>query len=221
MTDFAAARRMMVDGQVRTSDVTDLRLIAAMMAVPRERFVPTAKADLAYLDLDLPVTEGRGGERRLLKPMVLGKLIQAATVRETDHVLVVGCATGYSAAVLGRLVKSVVALEQDPALVALARENLLAVGANNVTVASGPLTAGWPAGAPYDVILLDGASEVVPKALFSQIKAGGRLVGVIGRAPTSKAMLYRSSGGEASGRPVFDAAAPLLPGFAEPPAFVF
>jgi protein-L-isoaspartate(D-aspartate) O-methyltransferase len=221
MIDFAAARRMMVDGQVRTSDVTDLRLIAAMQAVPRERFVPDAKADLAYLDLDLPVTEGPGSARRLLKPMVLAKLIQVAAVGETDHVLVVGCATGYSAAVLGRLAKSVVALEQDAMLASRARENLLAVGASNVTVASGPLTAGWPGGAPYDVILLDGASEVVPKTLFGQLKAGGRLVGVVGRAPTSKAMLYRSTGGEASGRPVFDAAAPLLPGFAEPPAFVF
>jgi protein-L-isoaspartate(D-aspartate) O-methyltransferase len=221
MIDFAAARRMMVDGQVRTSDVTDLRLIAAMMALPRERFVPDAKADLAYLDLDLPVTEGPGSARRLLKPMVLAKLIQAAAVGETDHVLVVGCATGYSAAVLGRLAKSVVALEQDATLASRARENLPAISANNVTVASGPLTAGWPADAPYDVILLDGASEVAPQALFGQLKAGGRLVGVVGRAPTSKAMLYRSSGGEASGRPVFDAAAPLLPGFAEPPAFVF
>jgi protein-L-isoaspartate(D-aspartate) O-methyltransferase len=221
MTDFAAARRMMVDGQVRTSDVTDLRLISAMLAVPRERFVPEAKVGLAYLDLDLPVSGERGRERRLLKPMVLAKLIQAAAVGETDHVLVVGCATGYSAAVLGRLAKTVVALEQDAALASLARENLLAIGANNVTVASGPLPAGWPAGAPYDVILLDGASEIVPKALFGQLKPGSRLVGVVGRVPTSRAMLYWASGGEASGRPVFDAVAPLLPGFAEPPAFVF
>src|SRR5262245_25459442 len=217
MIDFTAARRMMVDCQIRTSDVTDLRLIAAMLAVPRERFVPEAKAQLAYLDLDLPVA----GDRRLLKPMVLAKLIQAAEVGEGDHVLVVGCTTGYSAAVLGRLVHSVVALEEDATLVAAARDNLFAVGANNVTVANGPLTGGWPAGACYDVILLDGGSEVVPKALFGQLGVGGRLVGVVGRAPTSKAMLYRSNGEEASGRPVFDAAAALLPGFAEPPAFVF
>jgi protein-L-isoaspartate(D-aspartate) O-methyltransferase len=221
MIDFAATRRMMVDGQVRTSDVTDLRLIAAMLAIPRERFVPAGKADLAYLDLDLPVTETPGKERCLLKPMVLAKLLQAADVAETDHVLVVGCTTGYSAAVLARLARSVVALEQDAALVALARENLLAVGASNATVVSGPLTAGWASGGPYDVILLDGASEIAPKALFEELKAGGRLVGVVGRPPSSKAMLYRSTGDEASGRPVFDATAPLLPGFVEPPAFVF
>jgi protein-L-isoaspartate(D-aspartate) O-methyltransferase len=223
MVDFAAARRMMVDGQVRTSDVTDPRLIAAMMAVPRERFVPEAKAALAYLDLDLPVIHGVGhaGERRLLKPMVLAKLIQAAEIGEADHVLDVGCTTGYSSAILSRLAHSVVALEEDPTLVRRAGENLLAVGAHNVTVVTGPLIAGWPAGAPYDVIVLDGASEVMPKALCGQLRVGGRLVGVVGRAPASKAMLYRSSGTEVSGRPVFDAVAPLLPGFAEPPAFVF
>ena len=117
MIDFAAARRMMVDGQVRTSDVTDLRLIAAMLEVPRERFVPAAKAALAYLDLDLPVKEGEAGApvRRLLKPMVLAKLIQAAEIGAGDHVLDVGCATGYSSAVLARLAGSVVALEQDAA----------------------------------------------------------------------------------------------------------
>ena len=222
MTDFAAARRMMVDGQIRTSDVTDLRLIAAMLAVPRERFVPASKADLAYLDLDLPVSEGTGkNERRLLKPMVLAKLIQSAAVAETDHVLVVGCATGYSAAVLARLVHSVVALEEDATLAALARDNLLAVGASHVAVVSGPLTAGWASGGPYDWILLDGCSEIAPKALFEQLKPGGRLVGVIGKPPRSKAMLYLSTGDETSGRPVFDATAPLLPGFVEPPAFVF
>jgi protein-L-isoaspartate(D-aspartate) O-methyltransferase len=223
MLDFAAARRTMVDSQVRTSDVTDLRLITAMLAVPRERFVPAGKADLAYLDLDLPVLETaeRAGERRLLKPMVLAKLIQAAEVGEGDHVLDVGCTTGYSSAVLGQLARSVVALEQDPTLVRLARDDLAAVGAHNVTVETGPLVQGWPVGAPYDVILLNGAAEVVPKTLFGQLKAGGRLVGVVGRSPASKAMLYRSIGADVSGRPIFDAAAPLLPGFAQPPAFVF
>lgn len=222
MIDFAAARRMMVDGQIRTNDVTDLRLIGAMLAVPRERFVPQAKAELAYLDADLPVVEaGESGSRRLLKPMVLAKLIQAAEVGESDRVLDVGCATGYLAAVLGQLARSVVALEQDPVLARLAQDNLPAVGAHNVTVVAGPLIEGWPAGAPYDVIVLNGAAEVVPKALLRQLGEGGRLVGVVGRGPMTRAMLYRSSGGEASGRPVFDAVAPPLPGFAEPPAFVF
>jgi protein-L-isoaspartate(D-aspartate) O-methyltransferase len=221
MTDFAAARRMMVDGQVRTSDVTDLRIVAAMLELPREHFVPQAKADLAYLDFDVPVTDAGGGEpaRRLLKPMVLAKLVQAAAVRASDHVLDVGCATGYSSALLARLARSVVALEQEAALVRLARENL--IGANNVTVVSGPLTEGWQADAPYDVILVNGATEIMPHALTGQLKDGGRLVAVVGRAPAGQAMVYRSIAGDISGWPIFDAAAPLLPGFAAPPAFVF
>ena len=158
MSDFVAARRMMVDGQVRTSDVTDLRLIAAMLAIPRERFVSDAKAGLAYLDLDLPLLDAAepGHERRLLKPMVLAKLIQAAEIGETDHVHDVGCATGYSSAVLGRLAHSVVALEQDPNLARCAQENLSALAAHNVSVATGLLTGGWRSGAPYDVILVEG-----------------------------------------------------------------
>ena len=223
MIDFAVARRLMVDGQVRTSDVTDLRLIEAMLELPRELFLPGDKTALAYLDLDLPVTEGGEGApvRRLLKPMVLAKLIQAAEVGEPDHVLDVGCASGYSSAVLARLARTVVALEQDPSLARLASANLLAVGAGNATVAAGPLTEGWPAAAPYDVIFLNGAVEVVPRALLRQLKEGGRLVCVLGREPPGKATLYRAVGQQVSGRPVFDASASLLPGFAEPPVFVF
>jgi protein-L-isoaspartate(D-aspartate) O-methyltransferase len=223
MIDFAAARRMMVDGQVRTSDVNDLRIIAAMLELPRERFVPESKAALAYLDADVPVTEAEAGKpvRRLLKPMVLAKLVQAAAVQASDHVLDVGCASGYSSALLARLARSVIALEEEETLVRLARENLKAVGADNVTVVAGPLTQGWQGGAPYDVIFLNGATEIAPQALTRQLKDGGRLVGVLGRAPTGQAMLYRSVGGDVSGWPIFDAAAPVLPGFAAPAEFVF
>jgi protein-L-isoaspartate(D-aspartate) O-methyltransferase len=217
MLDFAAARRTMVDSQVRTSDVTDLRLIAAMLTVPRERFAPKESAELAYLDADLPVEAGR----RLMKPMVLAKLLQAAEIGETDRVLIVGCATGYSAAVIEHLAGSVVALEQDPGLAQLARDNLQALGARNTTVVTGPLVGGWPAAAPYDVILLDGAAEDVPQALLRQLKDGGRLLGVVGRAPLSKAVMFLSTGVESSSRLIFDATAPVLPGFAKPPAFVF
>src|SRR5262245_7710514 len=119
MLDFASARRMMVDGQLRTSDVTDPRLIAAMLEIPRERFVP--QPTLAYVDLDLPVD---GGSRRLLKPMVLAKLIQAAEINAEACVLDIGCGTGYSSAVLAQLARAVVALEADPELAQQARENL-------------------------------------------------------------------------------------------------
>jgi protein-L-isoaspartate(D-aspartate) O-methyltransferase len=221
MVDFAQARRMMVEGQVRTSDVTDLALIDAMLAVPRERFVPADQMELAYLDLDLPVGQSPGrGSRRLLKPMVLAKLIQAAELQLEDVVLDVACATGYSAAVLARLAARVTALEEDAGLAAIAKKALSELAPSNVTVVSGPLTAGWPAGAPYDVILLEGATEIVPRSLFPQLRDGGRLLCVEGRNP-GKAILYRSVAGDVTGRPIFDAAAPLLPGFVEPPAFVF
>ena len=223
MTDFAAARRMMVDSQVRTSDVTDPRIIAAMLELPRERFVLQTKADLAYLDFDVPVTQAQHGKpaRRLLKPMVLAKLVQAAALRASDHVLDVGCSSGYSSALLARLAHSVTALEEEEALIRLARDNLKAIGADNVTVVAGPLTQGWQATAPYDVMFLNGATEIAPEALCRQLKAGGRLVTVLGRAPTGQAILYRSVGDDVSGWPIFDAAAPVLPGFAAPPEFVF
>ena len=220
MSDFAAARRMMVDGQVRTADVTDKRLLAAMLELPRERFVPEEKEALAYLDLDVPVTEGKP-TRRLLKPMVLAKLIQAAEVGEDDRVLDIGCATGYSSAVLAKLAGAVFALEEDAALAKQAKRVLSEVGAAAAAVVSGPLTAGWPAAKPYDVILIDGAIEELPERLAGQLGEGGRLVCVLGQGPAGKAMLYRCVHGDLSARPIFDAAAPLLPGFAKPQAFVF
>lgn len=221
MTDFAALRRMMVDGQVRTADVTDPRLLAALLSVPRERFVPAEKTSIAYLDLDVQVGGQGGTARKLLKPMVLAKLLQIAGVGANDHVLDVGCATGYSTALLSRLAASVVGLEEDAALARAATEALEAAGADNAKVVTGALTKGFAADAPYDLILMEGSSEIVPEMLLDQIKDGGRLVCVLGSGPSAKAMLYRRVGRELSGRPVFDAAAPLLPGFVKPPEFVF
>lgn len=222
MIDFAEARQMMVECQIRTYDVTDLRVLAAMLEVPREHFVPEDKRALAYADRDLPVTNALGGRtpRYVLKPAVLARLIQGAEVVETDRVLDVGCATGYSSAVLGKLAGSVVALEEDPHLAAIAKEKLAAIGATNVTIIAGPLIAGAPAQAPFDVIFVNGATEIVPHELCRQLDEGGRLACVFGRAP-GRATVYRSASGHVTGQTAFDAAAPLLPGFAKPAEFVF
>lgn len=215
MTDFATARRHMVDGQVRTADVTDHRIISAMQEVERERFVPAEATGLAYLDFAMMV----GGGRSLLKPVVLARLIHAAELELTDRVLVVGCATGYSAAVLARVAGQVVALEEDEKLATAAQAAL--AGQPNVTVAKGPLVEGWSDGAPFDAILIDGAVEIVPDAFRRQLKDGGKLVCVLGVPPHASAMLYRRSGEELGGRAIFDAAASLLPGFAKTPVFAF
>jgi protein-L-isoaspartate(D-aspartate) O-methyltransferase len=220
MADFAQARRMMVEGQIRTNDVTELNLLAAFDEVPRERFVPERWQPIAYLDRDVPVVES--GARCLLKPMVLAKLIQAAAVGEGDRVLDVGCATGYSAAILSKLSRRVVALEEDAALAGAAAGTLGSVGSADVRVVTGKLADGWPSEAPYDVILLNGSTEVAPQPLLDQLSpAGGRLVTVMGRAPIGRGTVYRRSGTHVSAHPEFDAVAPLLPGFAKPPAFVF
>jgi protein-L-isoaspartate(D-aspartate) O-methyltransferase len=217
MVDYERARRSMVDSQVRPHDVTDLRIIGALLEIPREKFVPPAQRALAYLDAEVPVA----GKRALLKPLVFGKLLQAAGITERDRVLDVGCATGYSSAVLGKLAGNVVALEEDPALARTASETLGALGCANVSVATGPLTAGAAQGAPYDAILLEGAADVVPDALTAQLKEGGRLLAVIGRVPMGKATLFRKVAGHVTAVALFDAGAPLLPGFAKPAAFVF
>lgn len=220
MLDFATARRMMVDGQIRPNDVTDLRIISAFLSVPRERFVPADRAGIAYLDLDVPVATG-ASQRCLLKPMVLAKFLQTAGVGEADRVLDVGMATGYSSAVLSHVAGSVVGLESDPLLARQAAEMVRDAASAPVEIVQGPLEAGWAARAPYDVIVVNGAIEELPQALCEQLRDGGRLVCVLGTGPASKAMLYRRDGREMSGRPVFDAAAAALPGFAKVPSFAF
>lgn len=223
MIDFARQRQAMVDSQVRVNDVTDPRIIDAMLELPRERFVPKNRVELSYIDEDLPVSAAKGttSARFLTEPMVLAKLVQALELAPDNRALVIGCATGYSAALLGKLVQEVVALEEDIELAAVAKRTLSALNANNVSVVTGPLNAGWPQGEPYDAILIDGSVEFVPEAITAQLKDGARLVTVVGTGRSAKALVHVHSGGVISARPIFDAAIPPLPGFARPPQFVF
>jgi protein-L-isoaspartate(D-aspartate) O-methyltransferase len=221
MIDFARARRTMVDTQIRVNDVTDARIVDALLSVPREAFVPEARRELAYIDDDLAVSDAADGKpsRYLIELMVLAKMLNAAAIEPDDTVLDVGTATGYSAAILARLAAQVVAVEENEALAETARKILADV--HNLTVVSGPLAEGAPQQAPYDVILLEGAVETVPAALLEQLREGGRLVAVVGKGRAAQCRVYTRINGETSARPIFDAALPPLPGFEVARGFVF
>ena len=211
--NFESLRKAMVASQLRTTGVNDPRVIAAMGAVPRERFVPPAQAAFAYLDEALPLGPGRA----MPAPMVLGRLLTEARVRPADHVLVIGAGGGYAAAVLAELARDVIALEEDEALAAIARAPLPA----SVTRAAGPLAEGWAAGAPYDLILFDGAIEAVPPAIVAQLADGGRLAAPIVDRGVVRLAIGRKAGEGFGLTSIVDAAAPALPGFARPAGFSF
>jgi protein-L-isoaspartate(D-aspartate) O-methyltransferase len=221
MSDFSTARLKMVDGQVRPSDVTDIRILDAMLAVPREAFVPAGQRALAYLDLDLDVSEKGTAKSFLIKSVVTAKMLQAAEIGESDSVLVVGCASGYAAAIAAKLAARVTATESTPALAAKATQALAALGLGNVTVETASAAEGDPAGAPYDVIMINGATEIIPESLYRQLKEGGRLVGVFATTNPPRASIVTCSQGDFGSRPLFDAVAPVLPGLERLPAFVF
>ncbi|GLK83568.1 protein-L-isoaspartate O-methyltransferase family protein [Ancylobacter defluvii] len=220
MIDFAEMRRAMVDAQVRANDVTDLKIVAAMMETPRERFVPAGLRNFAYIDDDLLVKEGAPA-RYLMEPMVLAKLLQAAEIGDGDLVLDVGASSGYSTAVLAKLAGQVVALEEDAELADRGAGVLTDLGLLNAAYVKGALTAGWPGEAPYDAILLNGSVDEAPQTLLSQLKPGGRLVAVVGRGRAGRATVFTNTAGGIGSRVVFDAAVPTLPGFEAAPSFVF
>ena len=221
MSGFSTARQRMVDGQVRPSDVTDLGIIDAMLAVPREAFVPENQREMAYLDLDLDVSDGGSGKRVLIKPVVTAKMLQAAEIGSTDNVLVAGCATGYTAALVAHLAGKVTATETDSQRAAKAGAILAQLGLANVTFLAADAAAGDPAHAPYDVIVLDGATEITPDRLYQQLREGGRLVGVFAAGKPPRAMIVTRSHAEFGHRALFDATVPVLPGLERLPAFVF
>jgi len=215
MSDFKTARFNMIEAQIRTNDVTDVRIHAALDAVARERFVPASRRALAYADVPVEIAPGR----YLLDPRSFAKALQLARVTAGDRVLDVGSGTGYSAAVLGRLAANVVALEQDADLVRAA-VGLLA-DMPNVQVTQGALIEGFPAGGLYDVILVNGAVEAEPTTLLSQLEEGGRLVAFLQTGAQGRAMLYLKEHGQIGHRADFDANVPLLAGFKKRLGFVF
>ena len=212
--DFNHMRQAMVASQLRTTAVNDARVIAAMGAVPRERFVPQESAAIAYIDRAIPLGAGRA----LNPPMTTGRLLTEAHPKAEDSALVIGGATGYAAALLAELVASVVSLEEDAALLAVARQ---APASTRVSIVEGPLAAGWKKKAPYDLILIDGAVEVVPQAIIDQLADGGRLAAAIVDRGVARLSLGKRSG-KGFGLVAFaDAEAVPLPGFAQPKSFSF
>jgi protein-L-isoaspartate(D-aspartate) O-methyltransferase len=221
MTNFQIARQKMVDGQIRPSDVTDLRIIDAMLAVPREAFVPTSVQGLAYLDIDVEVGGAPPTKRFLIKPVVIAKMLQAAEITATDRVLVVGCATGYPAALAAKLAAQVIAVEADSDLANRAATTLKSLGIANVTVVTAGAASGDPAHAPYDAIILAGATEIPLLEVYRQLGEGGRLVGVFANAQPPRAEIVTRSPGDFGNRAIFDAYAPVLPGLERPATFTF
>lgn len=219
MTDFALARRNMVEGQLRPNRVNNAQLLAAAREMPRELFLPDGVKSVAYSDEDVPLGNGRF----LMEPMVLARLIQTLQPVPTDKALVVASGRGYGAALLARLVQSVVAVESDTSLAGSADQTIKSLGFGNVVQTIGQSEAGAAEQGPYDVILIEGAIRQIPQAILDQLAEGGRLATVLAGAPGSMgvAQLVVKQGGVTSGRPLFDAGTPVLPGFAPPARFTF
>lgn len=215
--DFAQARMAMVDSQVRPNDVTDPVLVGAFRTIPRENFVPDGARAAAYADFEPEVAPGR----RLLNPRDLAKLLQAMAPQPDEKALELAGGTGYGAAILGRCVQSVVTLDPSPDLSFAARAALDKSGMANVTAVCTEAKVGWPDAAPYDVIFLNGAAEVVPEAWLTQLAEGGRLGVIVRDGVAGEARIYLKTGGKCAYRVAFDAAPPVAPGLHRPKTFAF
>ncbi|GLQ21335.1 protein-L-isoaspartate O-methyltransferase [Algimonas porphyrae] len=215
--DFDAARETMVESQIRTADVTDLDLLAAFRRTPREKFVPANRMALAYGDAVVDYGDGRS----LLRPRDFAKLVQAADIKANEVVLDLGCARGYSTAILAQIAETVVGLETDEDRVTRATDLLTDIGVLNAAVVQGDLKRGAAEHGPFDVIIVNGAVSAVPQAWFGQLANGGRLAVIMRDGPIGRATLYTKSGDAVGDRVVFDANAPMLSGFEVEPSFVF
>lgn len=216
MTDFSARRTMMVDTQVRPSDVTKFPIIDAMLSVAREDFVPVAQREAAYVGENLDLGEGRV----LLEPRTLAKMLDVLAIDADELVLDVGCTFGYSTAVIARMAQAVVAVEQDEAMAKEAQEALMTAGADNAVVHQGALTDGAAQHGPYDVIILEGGVAQVPQVLMDQLKEGGRIAALFMMGPLGEVRVGYKRAGQISWRLAFNATAPFLPGFEQEVAFI-
>lgn len=215
MADFAARRVMMVDTQVRPNDVTKYPIIAAMLAVPREAYVPAARREAAYVGENIEI--GRG--RVILEPRTMAKMLDALDIGPQDVVLDVGCGLGYSAAVIARMAQMVIAVEEEGAFAIQAQSTLSEEGADNAVVIEGRLDEGADKHGPYDVIVIEGGVETVPAALTAQLREGGRIGAIFMDGALGRCRVGRRIDGQVTWRDAFHATAPVLPGFAERRAF--
>jgi protein-L-isoaspartate(D-aspartate) O-methyltransferase len=221
MADFAKARRMMVDCQLRTFEVFNAPVLAAFDTVPREMFLPEAMQALAYSDKNIPLFKRETGEARfMLSPMILARMIQSLDLVEGQSVLDIGCGSGYSSAILYELGMNVIGLENDEALALLAREALSKAG-YDISVKTAPLASGFSMDGPYDAILINGSVAQRPHILFDQLKTGGHLICIEGGEYSGKAILYVKGGNSVSAKAMFNASAPLLQDFARIAEFQF
>ncbi|MBK5934975.1 protein-L-isoaspartate(D-aspartate) O-methyltransferase [Rhodovulum imhoffii] len=217
MTDFTARRIAMVDTQVRPSDVTRLPIIDAMLSVPREVYVPDARREAAYVGENLDL----GGGRVLLEPRTFAKMLEELAIQPDELVLDLGCAQGYSSAVLARLAQTVVGVEEDSDLAREAETNLAEQGAYNAAVVCGPLTEGAPRHGPYDAMIVQGAISRFPQVLADQLRPGGRVVALTAEKNVGMCRVGLKGRDGISWRFAFNASAPFLPGFEEAPEFQF
>lgn len=217
MFDYAAARQHMINSQIRTNDVTDPVILASFRKIPRESFVPAGQRALAYSDVHIKTDEGR----YLIRPRDFSKMIDAADIKNTDIVLDIACGRGYSTAVLAGLCDTVVGLEDDEDRVSQASDLLMKVDITNAAVVKGDLKSGAREHGPFDVIMMSGSVNEVPKTWLDQLANGGRLVAVVQNGPVGRVCVYTRSGDAIGERVVFDASVPALPGFERAPEFVF
>ena len=216
MPDYAAQRANMVATQIFANGVTEERVLDAFHAVPRELFVPAEKRGIAYAEVAIEVVPSR----RLLPVRTFAKLLELAEIEPDETILDVGCATGYSTAVIARLGSRIIGLEEDATLVRIASELLHSTGVAKATIAQGALVDGYRSAAPFDAIIIEGGVEEVPESLLAQLREGGRLVTILQRQSQGQAIVFLKEGERTGHRFDFDAAANVLPGFRKPAAFV-